>query len=409
MNKNVMLCALLTAAGLGAAGVFSGCGRCCAEEVKAAPAAEAQATEAKAAPAAEAKATGAKAAPAAEAQATEAKATEAKAADVWQSLPAVVAEVNGQPITRDMVVAMIMAQLPNGELPPFFTADFIKQIAPALVRDLVNRKLIEDEIAKSGSKVSAEDVKAFLKEQLKAAPKQQIEFMSQQLSREGKTIDQYIDTLAADPNFQKQIAMQKFIEDKVLKNVAVTDEDARKFYDENPQISQYAADPADAVRASHILIKVDDDATDAEKKAALDKINAILEQVKADPQKFAEIARAESACGSAVEGGSLGVIAKGQMVPEFEKAAFALKPGELSGVVKTQFGYHIVKRDQPRQAGAYPFEELKDRLKMALKAQKEQEAAENFISGLQKAAKVKFLVAEPEAPAVPAVPAAAGK
>ena len=149
MNKNVMLCALLTAAGLGAAGVFSGCGRCCAEEVKAAPAAEAQATEAKAAPAAEAKATGAKAAPAAEAQATEAKATEAKAADVWQSLPAVVAEVNGQPITRDMVVAMIMAQLPNGELPPFFTADFIKQIAPALVRDLVNRNLIEDEIAKS--------------------------------------------------------------------------------------------------------------------------------------------------------------------------------------------------------------------------------------------------------------------
>jgi len=126
---------------------------------------------------------------------------------------------------------------------------------------------------------------------------------------------------------------------------------ARTLYKANPE--RFAR--GEQVRASHILIAGEGD----EPRVQAEEI---LAQLKAGAD-FAELAREKSADpGSAAKGGDLGFFGRGQMVPEFDAAAFSLKPGALSDVVKTQFGYHIVLLQERRPAGTKPFEEVRDEL-----------------------------------------------
>ncbi|MEP6716291.1 MAG: peptidyl-prolyl cis-trans isomerase [Terriglobia bacterium] len=113
------------------------------------------------------------------------------------------------------------------------------------------------------------------------------------------------------------------------------------------------------VKARHILLKIDAANTDAVVKP---KAEALLKQVQAGGD-FAKIAKENSQdTGSAVQGGELGFLVKGQTVPEFEKAAFALQPGQISGLVKSQFGYHIIQSEAHEQARLQPFDEVKPQL-----------------------------------------------
>lgn len=144
----------------------------------------------------------------------------------------------------------------------------------------------------------------------------------------------------------------------------------------------------DRVKAQHILIKTQGK-TDAEKKAALAKAEDILKQLKAGAD-FSEMAKKNSDDSSnAPKGGDLGWFVRGQMVADFDKAAFAMKPGELSGIVTTEFGYHIVKVNEKENARVKPFEEVKDELGAELKkariADQMQKTADNVHDALVKA------------------------
>ncbi|MBE6367862.1 MAG: hypothetical protein E7052_08155 [Lentisphaerae bacterium] len=205
------------------------------------------------------------------------------------------------------------------------------------------------------------------------------------------------------------MALQKFIASKSGK-IEVTPAEVEKFYKDNPAQFKEPGDPADSVRASHILIKVDEGADQKTWDKAKAEIEAIIAQLKKGAD-FGKLAAEKSACPSGKSAnGSLGAFGKGQMVPEFEKAAYALKVGEISGPVKTSFGYHVIKREAPQAERAMPFAEVKDRLTAALKQQKEMAAFQKVVEELMKAADVKILVkAEMPKMAPAAAPAAPAK
>ena len=183
------------------------------------------------------------------------------------------------------------------------------------------------------------------------------------------------------------LSVTKLMEAETAALPGPSDLEAKDFYDKNPD--RFKQD--EQVRASHILIRVDQKADAAAKKKARAEIDAVLKQAKAGAD-FAKLAQQHSQDGSAAQGGDLNFFPKGQMVPEFDQVAFALKPGQISDVVTTQFGYHIIKVTEHKPARVVPLEEASQQIKQFLTEQKKQQHSEAFIEALKKKSKIEVLV-----------------
>ncbi len=162
-------------------------------------------------------------------------------------------------------------------------------------------------------------------------------------------------------------------------SITVSDVDLKSYYDQN--IARYST--AEERRASHVLINAAKSASATERAAAKSKADALLEVLKKAPNTFAEVAKANSQDpGSAANGGDLNFFAKGAMVKSFENAAFALKKNELSGVVESDFGYHIIKLTDIKPSKQRSFDEMKTEITAEVKKQQAQrkyaEAADIF-------------------------------
>ena len=171
--------------------------------------------------------------------------------------------------------------------------------------------------------------------------------------------------------------------EKVRETVKISDAEIDAFYKQNLQ--QYQT--PEEVRASHILLKTEGkNEADVQAKAA-----EVLKRAKAG-EDFAALAKANSEDGSASQGGDLGPFPRGRMVPEFDKVAFSLKPGEISDVVTTEFGYHIIKLTEKKEAAAIPLDQVKPQVLEYLTNQKKQERVDGFIDEAKKRAKIEVLV-----------------
>ncbi len=163
----------------------------------------------------------------------------------------------------------------------------------------------------------------------------------------------------------------------------VTDAEIQQYYTQHQKEYQVA----DQVRVRHILISVPrgaDAKTDAAAKA---KAEDLLKQLRGGAN-FAELAKKNSDDpGSKVQGGELGFIQHGVTVPEFDKAAFAMNPGQISDVVKTQFGYHIIQTEEKQTAHTKPLEEVKTQIATTLEQQKKAQAEQAFAQNLANEAK----------------------
>lgn len=170
----------------------------------------------------------------------------------------------------------------------------------------------------------------------------------------------------------------------VRQRIALNEDDLRTYYQEN---GARLAGVQQERRARHILINAPQTMAAPEREAAKAKAVALLAQIQADPGSFASVAQAQSQdTGSASQGGDLGYFTRGAMVPEFEKAAFALTKGQISDVVETEFGYHIIEVTDIKEAQLPSFETLRPKIEEALKEQQAQrqfaEEAENFTNSV---------------------------
>ena len=151
-----------------------------------------------------------------------------------------------------------------------------------------------------------------------------------------------------------QLAVKSLLAKEVKSKISISDEAIDKFYNENPDYFKQEK----SVKASHILVKTEEGAGEEKIAEARQKIEAILAEVKGGAD-FAEVAKKSSEGPSGPNGGDLGYFSSGQMVKPFEDAAFALKIGEVSGIVQSNFGFHIIKVFDKSKGGITPLDEVR--------------------------------------------------
>ncbi|MBT0662950.1 peptidylprolyl isomerase [Geobacter pelophilus] len=304
-----------------------------------------------------------------------------KAAEQTKPLPTdVVAKVGTTAITRaelERAKAILMKQNPPQQP---LTNEQMKQVDDYLIEQLSSAELLYQ----AGLKVEVKDLEKTINDKISQG---KARFPSTE-EFEKALKEQNLDEKLLREYTKKEIIVSNLVEKEVASKIKVADEDAKKFYDDN--LDKFFRKP-EQIKASHILIGVDQkDDADAKKKKK-EKIEGILKDVKAG-KDFAELAKANSTCPSNAQGGDLGMFGKGQMVKPFEEAAFALKPGETSGVVETQFGYHIIKLTEKQEAQTTPFEEVKPKISEYLQGQKVQAKVQEYVNELKGKTKVEKLL-----------------
>ena len=317
--------------------------------------------------------------PAAEATATQPGAAAAAAIKpVPEKLPDVIARVNGEKVTRKELedyVRNIEGQA-GGPIP----AEQRDRIYRDIIERLVGYKLLEQEATARKVAVSDADVNARIDQVKKQFPSEDM-FMQTLIDRK-LTLDQ----MKADA--RKDLAIGRLIDTAIADKDALKPSQVDDFYKSNPdQFKQ-----PERVHASHILISVPEGADAAAKAQAKAKAQQVLKDVKAG-KDFAALAKQHSQdSGSAQNGGDLGFFQPGQMVGPFNDAAFSLKPGTTSGLVETQFGYHIIRVIEKQPERTVPLEEVRPKIEQYLQDRNKESETVAFVKSLRAKGKVEILI-----------------
>jgi peptidyl-prolyl cis-trans isomerase C len=186
---------------------------------------------------------------------------------------------------------------------------------------------------------------------------------------------------------KRGLSIRELIDQKITSKVVITDEESKAYYDKNPQMFKQPAQ----IKASHILIKVDAKADETKKAEARKKIEEVQQKLK-DGGDFATLAKEYSEGPSNAKGGDLGYFRRGQMVKPFEDAAMALKPNEVSDIVETRFGYHLIKVYDSKPEETLAYADVKDKIAQRMKQEKVEEEAVQYVDQLKKDAKLEKFI-----------------
>jgi peptidyl-prolyl cis-trans isomerase C len=288
-------------------------------------------------------------------------------------------KVNGNTITEAQVAEeegrLTMAM--GGRVDPQQMESMKPMIRQQAVNNLINRELLSEAVRKDGIEVSSEDVDARIADLEKTAGSP--EAFRSRIAAMGVSEAELRDEI------ELGLGIEKLMEARSTGASEPSEADAKTFYDENPDRFQ----KPEQIKASHILFMVAEGATDADRKAKREEAEKVLAELKQGAD-FAELAREHSDCPSSSEGGDLGTFGRGTMVAPFEEAAFALSPGQISDIVETRFGYHIIKVEDKTPAGTVPFEEAKDDILQYLTAQNKQDVMSSYIEELRGSAEIEY-------------------
>jgi peptidyl-prolyl cis-trans isomerase C len=332
-------------------------------------------------------------------------------------LPEVVATIGNEKITKENLIKDIEAQIPqqmrNQPLPPQVTAGLAQNLK-TVVDTMISRKLLLKLAAADGIKPSARMLIDKFNAYLEKLPPQQQEAFKKQLAAKGSSIEKHKADAVKDVGAQEAVAIDKWIETKILPSVTVDDATAEKFYREN----QNRFKKPTTVQVAHVLIAPEKPSPDKLEKMSAEEKKKFAEEAdktakaKADEllikakkgEDFAKLAKDNSICPSGKsEGGVLpefdktGAIAGagprgGRMDKDFTAASYQLKPGEISGVVKTAFGYHIIKSIKKTEESYIPFEKVKGYLLSSLKKEELSKKVKAMLDAEKEKSNVKIFV-----------------
>ena len=318
---------------------------------------------------------------------------DAPAAAAKDALPETVAVVEGTAIKREELEKVFSQMAQQQGIPAEAVPAEQKNMAyHSILNDMINEKLIAKRSA--DEKVTDEEVGTMfdrIKQNFGSD-----EELQKQIASHGQTVD------GVKKEIRSSLQSQHWIDSQIKDKVSVTDAEADEFYKANPdKFTQ-----PERVRASHILVKVEQDAKADVVAEKQKQAQAIADRVKKG-EDFGKLAEELSEDPSAKQNkGDLDYFNKEQMVPEFSNAAFAMKKDEISNPVRSSFGFHIIKVTDHQQAGTVSLEQVKPRLLAALKRQKEEQEFHKLVDGLREKADVKINLPEPPAAAVPGADAA---
>jgi peptidyl-prolyl cis-trans isomerase C len=285
-----------------------------------------------------------------------------------------VAKVNGRPILRRDFEAAVQLQFRGRRA----GRDGLKDLQT--VREKVLEQLIDNELLyQKASKADA------------AVPEEKIEAEFKTLRDGFPSASEFADVLKATGVSEAEIKEQlrrtlivtRFVDREVLAGLEVTDEEVRRYYDQNPAEMVRP----EAVRLTQIMVRVGPQASQAERATARQKIEAILKEIRAG-EDFAQLARRHSEGAEAAKGGDAGLLIRGKGPPAIEKVAFSLEPGTASDVIESRYGLHIIKVGSRRPEGPIPFEDAKATIRTRLLARGREARIRAYVDRLKEQAKV---------------------
>jgi len=294
-----------------------------------------------------------------------------------------VVTVNGAKITEGQIAKILNARMEQlaGRIPPNMKEQYTQQMRKRIMEQLIIEEILAQKEREKNISVSPSE----LEEQI-----------SKHLAQQNLTIDEFKSLLKAygttysdyEQNMLKKLMFEKLMEGEFVgKIIPPTDEQIKAYYDEN--IGMFGE--PEKVHTKHILIMPAKDSNDPNqaKAQARAKAEELLKQLKAGAD-FNDLATNNSQCPSAKDGGDLGEAPKGSFVPEFEKAAYALKPDQISDVVETQFGFHIIQLVKHIDANTTSFEDAKAQIIETLTDKQKNEVVISYIKQIKAESDIQF-------------------
>jgi len=311
--------------------------------------------------------------------------------------PNIAVTINGVDIPQSEIDKIVTSQLEriaeqSKQLPPTVIEQYEKQLRARVLEETIRRHLLDEKVKEANIVITDEELTSEI-QKIAANQKEplSLEEFKQKIEELGRNFDEFKELV------REGMARNKFMEPQWTGNINVTEEDARKYYEENSK----KFEQPEQVRVSNIIIKplltdpnlnpnVDPNVDKAKAMAeAREKAEELLKQLK-DGADFAELAKTHSNGPMASRGGDIGYFSKGEMVPAFEDVAFNLEIGQISDVVKTEYGYHIIKATDHKEASTIPFDQVKDKIILQLTQNKQSEIANEYIESLKAKANIVY-------------------
>ena len=291
------------------------------------------------------------------------------------------ADVNGKAITYadfERQLVMFQKQVMQGQAGQLPEA-LMQRLKDQVIRKMVGDELLYQEAVKKGltiDKKSVDNEMIRIKRQFKDDKQYQ-----QQLKASGHTEENLRDQI------QRQASISQLIKSEIVPTVDIKPEEIKQYYESN--LDKFRR--PERVRAQHILMKTEEGDSEEKKAAARKKLKDLHKRILAG-EDFSALAKEHSEGPSSARGGDLGFFTRGRMVKSFEDAAFKLAPNEVSGIVETQFGYHLIKVLEHQAESNPAYEEVQPKIKSLLFNQQVQKKLEPYVTNLREKAKVEVYI-----------------